>query len=251
MTAGSWIYIGTQGIVQGTYETFAEMGGSISAAIYRASWIFTAGLGGMGGAQPLAATHGRRVVSGNRMPASRASRCACARGYLDRAGGQSRRSARHHRATPRKEARCRWACSATPPKCCRRSCDAACVLMQSRIRPSAHDPLQRLCAAGWIARTVAMRRADRSGRLRERRASSRWQSTCEAMLDFQRMGMPVVRLRQQHPPDGDRGRRDRRIRFSRLRAGLHPSALLPRQRSVPLGRRCRATRKTSTAPMPK
>src|SRR5271167_466557 len=55
MTAGSWIYIGAQGIVQGTYETFAEMsrrhfGGNLSG-----KWILTAGLGGMGGAQPLAA----------------------------------------------------------------------------------------------------------------------------------------------------------------------------------------------------
>src|SRR6187402_466575 len=56
MTAGSWIYIGSQGIVQGTYETFAELlrrhyGGSLAG-----KWILTAGLGGMGGAQPLAAT---------------------------------------------------------------------------------------------------------------------------------------------------------------------------------------------------
>src|SRR5678815_5502107 len=56
MTAGSWIYIGTQGILQGTYETFAEaarqhFGGSLAGRL-----VLTAGLGGMGGAQPLAAT---------------------------------------------------------------------------------------------------------------------------------------------------------------------------------------------------
>jgi urocanate hydratase len=56
MTAGSWIYIGSQGIVQGTYETFAEMGQRHFAGDLRGKWIFTAGLGGMGGAQPLAAT---------------------------------------------------------------------------------------------------------------------------------------------------------------------------------------------------
>jgi len=56
MTAGSWIYIGSQGIVQGTYETFAEMGQRHFAGNLRGKWIFTAGLGGMGGAQPLAAT---------------------------------------------------------------------------------------------------------------------------------------------------------------------------------------------------
>ncbi|RKM33359.1 urocanate hydratase [Moraxella catarrhalis] len=64
MTAGSWIYIGTQGIVQGTYETFAEAGrqhfgtkkGDKSTNNWKGRWILTAGLGGMGGAQPLAAT---------------------------------------------------------------------------------------------------------------------------------------------------------------------------------------------------
>lgn len=64
MTAGSWIYIGTQGIVQGTYETFAEAGrqhfgtkkGDKSTDNWKGRWILTAGLGGMGGAQPLAAT---------------------------------------------------------------------------------------------------------------------------------------------------------------------------------------------------
>ncbi|TVS03351.1 MAG: urocanate hydratase [Rhodobacteraceae bacterium] len=55
MTAGSWIYIGTQGIVQGTYETFAEAGRQHYGGDLRGKWILTAGLGGMGGAQPLAA----------------------------------------------------------------------------------------------------------------------------------------------------------------------------------------------------
>ena len=56
MTAGSWIYIGSQGIVQGTYETFVEAGKQHYAADLSGRWILTAGLGGMGGAQPLAAT---------------------------------------------------------------------------------------------------------------------------------------------------------------------------------------------------
>ena len=55
MTAGSWIYIGSQGIVQGTYETFVEMGRQHFAGNLDGRWILTAGLGGMGGAQPLAA----------------------------------------------------------------------------------------------------------------------------------------------------------------------------------------------------
>jgi urocanate hydratase len=56
MTAGSWIYIGSQGIVQGTYETFVEMGRQHYDGDLSGRWILTAGLGGMGGAQPLAAT---------------------------------------------------------------------------------------------------------------------------------------------------------------------------------------------------
>ena len=56
MTAGSWIYIGSQGIVQGTYETFAEAGRQHYAGDWSGKWILSAGLGGMGGAQPLAAT---------------------------------------------------------------------------------------------------------------------------------------------------------------------------------------------------
>src|SRR5580765_691384 len=56
MTAGSWIYIGSQGIVQGTYETFVEMGRQHFGGDLSGKWILTGGLGGMGGAQPLAAT---------------------------------------------------------------------------------------------------------------------------------------------------------------------------------------------------
>ena len=56
MTAGSWIYIGSQGIVQGTYETFVEMGRQHYGGDLSGRWILTGGLGGMGGAQPLAAT---------------------------------------------------------------------------------------------------------------------------------------------------------------------------------------------------
>src|SRR5919109_3951905 len=64
MTAGSWIYIGSQGIVQGTYETFAEAGRRHYGGDWSRKWILTAGLGGMGGAQPLAATmNGASIVA--------------------------------------------------------------------------------------------------------------------------------------------------------------------------------------------
>src|SRR5438105_3285746 len=83
MTAGSWIYIGSQGIVQGTYETFAELlrrhyGGSLLG-----KWILTAGLGGMGGAQPLAATMaGASMLAVECQPSRIEMRLRT--GYLDR-----------------------------------------------------------------------------------------------------------------------------------------------------------------------
>ena len=63
MTAGSWIYIGAQGIVQGTYETFAEAGRQHYGGNLKGKWILTAGLGGMGGAQPLAAVFAGALLS--------------------------------------------------------------------------------------------------------------------------------------------------------------------------------------------
>src|SRR6202166_696346 len=69
MTAGSWIYIGSQGIVQGTYETFVEMGRQHFGGKLAGKWILTAGLGGMGGAQPLAATMaGAAMLAGEWRP---------------------------------------------------------------------------------------------------------------------------------------------------------------------------------------
>ena len=63
MTAGSWIYIGSQGIVQGTYETFVEAGRQHYNGDLKGRWILTAGLGGMGGAQPLACECSRAHVA--------------------------------------------------------------------------------------------------------------------------------------------------------------------------------------------
>ena len=78
MTAGSWIYIGTQGIVQGTYETFVEVGRQHYGGDLKGKWILTAGLGGMGGAQPLAAVMAGASLPRHRMPAELASISACA-----------------------------------------------------------------------------------------------------------------------------------------------------------------------------
>jgi urocanate hydratase len=82
MTAGSWIYIGSQGIVQGTYETFAEAGRQHCAGDWSGKWILTAGLGGMGGAQPLAATmNGASMIAIECDPARIEMRLKT--GYLD------------------------------------------------------------------------------------------------------------------------------------------------------------------------
>ncbi len=82
MTAGSWIYIGTQGILQGTYETFAAVAGAHFGGDLRGRWIATAGLGGMGGAQPLAATMNEACLLAAEVDRSRIDR-RLATGYLD------------------------------------------------------------------------------------------------------------------------------------------------------------------------
>src|SRR5882724_4578452 len=84
MTAGSWIYIGSQGIVQGTYETFAEAGRQHYGGDLSGKWLLTAGLGGMGGAQPLAAVMaGASCLAIECQPSRIEMRPAT--GYLDRA----------------------------------------------------------------------------------------------------------------------------------------------------------------------
>ncbi len=82
MTAGSWIYIGTQGILQGTYETFAECGRKYFSSDLKGKFLLTAGLGGMGGAQPLAATMNGAAFLGVEVNEERAKK-RIGTGYLD------------------------------------------------------------------------------------------------------------------------------------------------------------------------
>lgn len=84
MTAGSWIYIGSQGILQGTYETFAEAARQHAGGTLAGTWTLTAGLGGMGGAQPLAITMNGGVALIAEVDEQRIAR-RLATGYLDRA----------------------------------------------------------------------------------------------------------------------------------------------------------------------
>ena len=125
MTAGSWIYIGTQGIVQGTYETFAEVGRKHYGGNLKGKWFLTAGLGGMGGAQPLAATMAGASMIAIECQPSRIEMRLKTR-YLDTEGGNDRRGARQSSsARTRRESRSRSACSAMRPKCCPKSSSAA------------------------------------------------------------------------------------------------------------------------------
>ena len=105
MTAGSWIYIGSQGIVQGTYETFVEAGRQHYGGSLAGRWILTAGLGGMGGAQPLRRHLRRRGLAERRVPAE-PHRLPPALALPRRAGQRPRRRAGADREVHRREARC-------------------------------------------------------------------------------------------------------------------------------------------------
>ena len=126
MTAGSWIYIGAQGIVQGTYETFAEMGRQHYSGDLSGRWLLTAGLGGMGGAQPLAAVMaGASCLAIECQPSRIDMRMRT--GYLDQVAANPGSSAGDHpplRAARR--SRYRSGCWATPPRSCPNCCGRAC-----------------------------------------------------------------------------------------------------------------------------
>ena len=113
---------------------------------------------------------------------------------------------------------------------------------------SAHDPVNGYFPAGWtLDNGRAGASADPTGV--EQAAKRSMAVQVRAMLDFHARH-PDVRLRQQHPADGARTRASRRLRLPGLRAGLHPAAVLPRHRPVPLGGAVRRSRRTSTAPTP-
>ena len=125
MTAGSWIYIGSQGILQGTYETFgavarAHFGGSLAGR-----FVLTAGLGGMGGAQPLAATMHGAAFLGVDVDATRIDK-RLETGYCDRkTASLDEALAWITEAQASEGARSRSDSSATRPRCSRSSCGAA------------------------------------------------------------------------------------------------------------------------------
>jgi len=186
MTAGSWIYIGTQGIVQGTFETFAEMGRQHYGGDLKGKWILTAGLGGMGGAQPLAAVMAGAHCIAIEVQESRIEKRLETR-YLDR------------RATSIDEA-LEIIGAATEPTSVGLLGNAAELvpeMLACGIRPdavtdqtSAHDPANGYCPAGWsVAEWIAKRETDPQAVAAAARQSMA--KHVEAMLAFQKMGVPT------------------------------------------------------------
>ena len=201
MTAGSWIYIGSQGIVQGTYETFAEMGRQHFGGDLTGKWVLTAGLGGMGGAQPLAA-----VMAG----------AHCIAIEVQESSIQKRLETRYldYRADSIDEA-LDIIRAAKEPVSVGVLGNAAEILpdMVARgIRPdavtdqtSAHDPANGYCPAGWsVAKWMEMREKDPAAVVEAARHSMA--RHVEAMLAFQKMGIPTFdygnNIRQEAYDDG-------------------------------------------------
>ena len=190
MTAGSWIYIGSQGIVQGTYETFAELGRRHYGGSLAGRWILTAGLGGMGGAQPLAATMaGASLLAIECQP----SRIEMRRktGYLDaQAKDLDEALAMIERACREKKPLSVGVLGNAAemlPELVRRGVKPDAVTDQT----SAHDPINGYLPAGW---TLAQWEARRAGdpKAVERAAKESMAAHVRAMLEFWRRGVPTL-----------------------------------------------------------
>jgi len=207
MTAGSWIYIGSQGIVQGTYETFAEAGRQHFGGNLAGRWILTAGLGGMGGAQPLAGVFAGACVLAVECQPSRIEK-RLETGYLD------------HRAETLDEALAmiRAACAEKKAISVGLLGNAAEVfpeLVRRGVKPdivtdqtSAHDPANGYLPAGWtLAEWEAKRESDPKAVAAAAKHSM--VTHVQAMLDFQRMGSAVLdygnNIRQMAKDEGLEG----------------------------------------------
>ncbi len=189
MTAGSWIYIGTQGILQGTYQTFAAIGDQRFGGSLRGTLTLTAGLGGMGGAQPLAVTMNEGVALVVEVDPERIERRA-ATGYLDRAT-DSLDAAVDDALAARSEGRALSIgvlgnAADVFPELLERGVDIDVVTDQT----SAHDPLNGYVPRGHdLDGAVELRRKDPQRYVEEARASMAVH--CEAMVGFQRAGAEV------------------------------------------------------------
>jgi urocanate hydratase len=190
MTAGSWIYIGSQGIIQGTYETFVEAGRQHYGGDLSGKWILTGGLGGMGGAQPLAATMAGASLLAVECRASRIERRLQTR-YLDQM------------ATDLDEALAivERSCAAKRPVSVGLLGNTAEVypeLVRRGVRPdivtdqtAAHDPLNGYLPAGWTLEQWEQMQTRDPGAV-ERAAKESMAAQVRAMLDFHRHGVPTL-----------------------------------------------------------
>jgi urocanate hydratase len=195
MTAGSWIYIGSQGIVQGTYETFVEVGRRHYGGDLAGRWILTGGLGGMGGAQPLAATMAGASMLAIECQPSRIER-RLATGYLDRraealdeALAIIRES--HQRGKPVSVGLLGNAAELFPEIARRAAQDPAWRPDVVTDQTSAHDPLNGYLPAGWTLDQAERRRSgDPEAVVAAAKQSMARQ--VRAMLDLHRMGVPTL-----------------------------------------------------------
>jgi len=189
MTAGSWIYIGSQGIVQGTYETFVEMGRQHYGGSLAGRWILTAGLGGMGGAQPLAASLAGASSLTIECQQSRIDFRLKTRYVDEQASDLDDALARLDRYA--KEGR------AVSVALLGNAADVLPELVRRGVRPdavtdqtSAHDPVNGYLPSGWtVEEWFERRKADPTGTAHAAKASMR--RHVEAMLAFHRQGVPT------------------------------------------------------------
>jgi urocanate hydratase len=190
MTAGSWIYIGSQGIVQGTYETFVEMGRRHYHGDLSGRWILTAGLGGMGGAQTLAATMaGASCLAVECQPSRIEMRLRT--GYVDlQAKDLDEALAIIDKSCKEKKpvsVALLGNAADIFPELVRRGIRPDCVTDQT----SAHDPVNGYLPKGWsLAEWESKRESDPQGVTKAAKKSMA--EHVRAMLDFHKMGVPTV-----------------------------------------------------------
>ena len=195
MTAGSWIYIGSQGIVQGTYETFVEAGRQHYNGDLKGKWILTGGLGGMGGAQPLAATMaGACMLAVECRPSSIEMRIRT--GYLDRhTADLDEALAWINEACAKGEAISVGllgnAADVFPELARRAGTDIKSRPHIVTDQTSAHDPVNGYLPQGWtLEEWESARESQPAAVAAAARKSMRVQ--VEAMLAFHAMGIPTV-----------------------------------------------------------
>ena len=189
MTAGSWIYIGSQGIVQGTFETFVEAGRQHFGGSLKGRWILTAGLGGMGGAQPLAATLAG-ATSLNIECQQQSIDFRLRTRYLDKQAKDLDDAlalvAQHSAAGDAVSIGLLGNAAEILPELVRRGVRPDLVTDQT----SAHDPLNGYLPVGWTWKRYRENAAqDPEGTVKAAKESMA--EHVQAMLDFQAMGVPV------------------------------------------------------------